>query len=83
MARRESDVEFTVLVSQVSSLALTVVPRDENEERWRSIDNRAADLRRQLGDLKKTFGGTFSLRDAPAADAEADRQSGESGRRGG
>lgn len=64
VGRQDNDTKFAALVNQVSVLAAAVVPRGENEEHWRSIDTRAGDLQRQLDDLKKTFGDTFSLRDA-------------------
>ncbi len=42
----------------------SIVPRPEHEEKWRSFDREGAALQRQIDDMKKQFGDTFSLRDA-------------------
>lgn len=50
--------------SDLSGAEKSIVPRPEHEEKWRSFDREAAALQRQIDDLKKQFGDTFSLRDA-------------------
>ena len=64
VGRNDSDNRFAALEQKIGALAQNVVPRGENEEHWRDIDNHAADLQRQLDEMKKVFGDTYSLHDA-------------------
>ena len=41
-----------------------IVPRGEHEEKWRGQTARDADLQRQIDEVRRSFGETYSLRDA-------------------
>jgi hypothetical protein len=64
VGRQEYDSKFLSINNSIADLTKSVVPRGENEEHWRSMDAKNSDLQRQIDDVKKSFGDTFSLRDA-------------------
>jgi len=50
--------------ADIQAVEAGIVPRGEHQEKWRGIDQGISNLQRQIDDLKKQFGETFSLRDA-------------------
>lgn len=48
----------------LNALQSVIVPRVEQAERTRSVDAQFVNQQRQIDDVKKQFGDTFSLRDA-------------------
>ena len=61
-SRTQRDIDR--LGKDMDNQEAVTVPRREHEEKWRSSDNQFADKQRQIDDIKKSFGDTFSLRDA-------------------
>jgi hypothetical protein len=50
--------------ADIKAIEEVTVPRVEQAERMRSVDAHFVNQQRQLDDIKKAFGDTFSLRDA-------------------
>lgn len=59
-----SQTDLSRLREDVKTLDMQQVPRVEQAERFRSFELQFANLQRQLDDIKKAFGDTYSLRDA-------------------
>lgn len=59
-----TQTEITRLAADLRQLDGVTVPRGEHSERWRSFEAQDAGLQRQIDDLRRQFGDTFSLRDA-------------------
>ncbi|GLI23507.1 hypothetical protein GGQ86_002955 [Xanthobacter flavus] len=66
LADRRATLEDRIkrIEGDLNAAEKSIVPRPEHEEKWRSFDRETAALQRQIDDLKKQFGDTFSLRDA-------------------
>lgn len=62
--QRMAEVRDKDMEAKVEQLRDRIVPRGEHEEKWRGSDQRFADVQRQVDDVKRAFGDTFSLRDA-------------------
>lgn len=62
--RVENEAKLSNLGIRIDKLDQEQVPRGEHEEKWRSADLRFQDLQRQIEEIRKSFGDTFSLRDA-------------------
>lgn len=60
--RTQSDL--TRLAADLRQIENVTVPRGEHAERWRALEASDAALQKQVDDLKRQFGDTFSLRDA-------------------
>ena len=62
--QRLAEARFERVESDISGIRKEIVPRAEHEEKWRGADGQRADQQRQIDDIKRAFGDTFSLRDA-------------------
>lgn len=56
--------ELARINSDIKAIDAVTVPRVEQAERMRSVDAQFVAQQRQIDDIKKSFGDTFSLRDA-------------------
>lgn len=56
--------ELIRINTDINALEAITVPRVEQAERMRSVDAQFVSQQRQIDDIKKAFGDTFSLRDA-------------------
>jgi regulator of sigma D len=56
--------ELSRINADLKAIDAVIVPRVEQAERVRSVDAQFVNQQRQLDDIKKQFGDTFSLRDA-------------------
>lgn len=64
-ALREFNIDrFRRLESAAADTAKSIVPRGEHEQRWTATGETQATMQRQIDEIKKSFGDTFSLRDA-------------------
>ncbi len=59
-----TQTDISRILQDINALENVTVPRVEQQERARSIDAQIGAVQRQIDDLKKQFGDTFSLRDA-------------------
>ncbi len=50
--------------SELKELRNMIVPRGEHEQRWANQATQTANLQRQIDDMAKAYGSTYSLRDA-------------------
>lgn len=66
IGRQDYDNKILNINNTISDLARLVVPRGENEEHWRAIDTAMVNVQRQLDEVKSTYAGTYSLKDAIA-----------------
>lgn len=62
--QRPAEARFERVESDISGIRKEIVPRAEHAEKWRGADHQRGDLQRQVEELKRQFGDTFSLRDA-------------------
>ena len=62
--QRMSEQRDKDLQVNMEQLRERIVPRGEHEEKWRAAEQRFIDTQRQIDDVKRAFGDTFSLRDA-------------------
>lgn len=63
VSRQDYDARFAAVNAEIGGIRQMLVPRGEHEEKWRSNQERLADLQRQMDEQKKAFGDTYSLRD--------------------
>jgi hypothetical protein len=61
-ARTQTDISR--ILQDINAIENAQVPRVEQLERMRSVDAQFGNIQRQVDDIKKSFGETFSLRDA-------------------
>jgi hypothetical protein len=59
-----SEKVVNTILDQIHRNQAAIVPRGEHEEKWRGQASRDADLQRQVDDLRRTLGDTYSLKDA-------------------
>lgn len=59
-----TQTDISRILQDQKIIAEQIVPRVEHNERNRSVDAQIAGVQRQVDDVKKAFGDTFSLRDA-------------------
>ena len=62
--QRLAEARFERVESDVAGIRKEIVPRAEHAEKWRGADGQRADQQRQIEEMKRVFGDTFSLRDA-------------------
>jgi hypothetical protein len=62
--QRQNEIRSASNLEAINSIRDKIVPRGEHEEKWRAADQRFNDVQRQLEEVKRAFGDTFSLRDA-------------------
>ena len=58
----ERDIER--LNDRITDNFKAIVPRGEHEEKWRSYTSAQGEFQRQIDEIRKGFGETYSLRDA-------------------
>ncbi len=61
---RRNDGDLAAHEAAILRLQDRIVPRAEHEEKWRSSERAAAELQRQIDDIKRACGETWSARDA-------------------
>ena len=61
---RRNDGDLAAHEAAILRLQDRIVPRAEHEEKWRSSERAAAELQRQIDDIKRAYGETWSARDA-------------------
>ncbi|WP_284317324.1 hypothetical protein, partial [Methylobacterium gnaphalii] len=62
--QRMSEQRDKEMDGKIEQIRDRIVPRSEQEEKWRGNEQRFNDMQRQVDDQKRAFGDTFSLRDA-------------------
>lgn len=62
--QRLTEARFERIESDVVMARREIVPRAEHTEKWRGADLQREGLQRQIEEIERQFGDTFSLRDA-------------------
>lgn len=61
---RQIEIGVQRLDAATRQLQDQIVPRGEHAEKWRSSDSTFVSLQRQIEEINKKFGDTYSMRDA-------------------